>query len=175
MRNIVGGAAAALIGSLILGGIFIGADILRRTYPLILETDFTLPLVLTWLLLGSVSGLFSNSPWNTVRTAVWIGTCLGLLSVISILSVTPEFWTSPDRNLALLLIFISAIVTSLLTIPTAIAIILVKRRLFRDQEKPPPEKIESVCSACGAVFKSVPILCSECGALMENEQRPQTK
>lgn len=164
MRNIVGGALAALIGSLSLGGILVGADILRQTYPLILSADFTFSLLLTWMLLGVVSGVFSNSPWNSVRTAAWIGTFLSLLSVANILSSSPEFWASPDRNFALLLIFASSIIVSLLTVPPAVLVISVKKHLLREQERPPPSKIESVCPTCGAVFKSVPLLCSECGA-----------
>ncbi|NHJ13261.1 MAG: hypothetical protein EAX95_06260 [Candidatus Thorarchaeota archaeon] len=170
MRNIIGGVIAALLGALCLGGILAGADILRQTYPLVFDASYALPLLLTWMLLGVISGAFSNSPWNSVRTAVWIGTFLSILSVANILSNNPEFWTSPDRNFALLIIFIGTLMTSLLTVPSAVVVISVKTHFLREKERPPPTKIESVCSVCGAVFKSVPLMCSECGAAMTESE-----
>jgi hypothetical protein len=38
----------------------------------------------------------------------------------------------------------------------------------REREHPIPEKIETICE-CGAMFKSIPMMCSECGKIFSEE------
>ncbi|MFX1368352.1 MAG: hypothetical protein ACFFAY_07130 [Promethearchaeota archaeon] len=181
MRNLLGGLLATIIGALFLTQIanlellqypepyqfveFIltGCVGLRFTLLEIIDPRNTIPYLLTWLLIGIITGVFSKSRWNSIRTALWVGVIISLAAIASVLLTDPTFWVSADRNLSLVILFTGTAVTSMLEIPTAIMVVIVKERIQREQELPPPEKIETIC-VCGAVFKSNPLMCSECGA-----------
>ena len=118
--------------------------------------------ILTWILIGVIIGLFSKKGWNTLRSSLWAGLILGILSLASVLLQDAGYWSSPTRNVDLLYHFISSIIVSLCMIPSAVPVTFIIERVSRQAEAPIPEKIESTCE-CGAVFKSNPLICSECG------------
>ncbi len=115
-----------------------------------------------WIAMGAVMGPLSKPGWNTVRSTIWLGTILGILSISSILYVTPVFWYLPERNLQLFTIFASSILLAQVTLITALPSALVIERLRLQSEPPIPDTVETVC-ACGAVYKSKPLICSACG------------
>jgi hypothetical protein len=180
VRNLLGGLLGTIIGALLLTQfaplepqaypepyqsielLLTGCVGLRFTFMEIVNLNYIVPYLMTWLLIGIIAGIFSKSRWNTVRTALWVGVIVSLVAIASVLLTDPTFWPSVDRNLSLVIVFAGTIVTSLLTIPAAVMLVLAKERIQQEQELPMPDKIETTC-VCGAVFKSKPLMCSECG------------
>ncbi|MHA2042373.1 MAG: hypothetical protein ACW975_10975 [Candidatus Thorarchaeota archaeon] len=118
--------------------------------------------------MGLVIAPFSKSGWNAVRSAVWTGVWVSIWALTSILLLNPAFWSDPNRNLDLLLLFTSTIISASLTLLSAYPISRIIRIARRERELPIPEKIETICE-CGAVFKSKPLVCSECGRTLSEE------
>ncbi|TFH07684.1 MAG: hypothetical protein E4H14_07920 [Candidatus Thorarchaeota archaeon] len=180
MRNLLGGIIGILIGSMVLVTLvglsnpiyswpynmiwflLSGSDALRLFIDGFFNPILSLGYILTWVLIGVIIGLFSKKGWNTLRSALWAGLILGILSLASILLQDAGYWTAPTRNLNLLYHFIGSILVSLSLIPSAIPVTIVIERVRKQAEAPIPDKIESICD-CGAVFKSNPLICSECG------------
>ena len=186
MRNMLGGLLAAFVGSwllvfilnlsqpaypqelIFLWGFLTGSQYLSHTYT-VLSDPFTLVSYLfVWLIMGLIVAPFSKSGWNSVRTAIWAGVWISIWAVTSILLLNPEFWSDPNRNWSLLILFASTIMTASITLLSAYPVTRIIRLAFRERELPIPERIEARCQ-CGAVFKSKPIVCSECGRTFSYE------
>jgi len=180
MRNLLGGIIGILIGSLLLTilvglsdpiyswpysmiwFLLSGSDALRLSSDGLFNPTSSLRYILTWILIGVIIGLFSKKGWNTIRSMLWAGLILGILSLASVLLLNPGYWIAPTRNLDLMYHFIGTMLISLFAIPSAIPITIIIEKVRRQSEEPIPEKIETTCE-CGAVFKSNPLICSECG------------
>lgn len=180
MRNFLGGLIAIMTGSVIIvilhniqnpvfswpyssvWFILSGCSTLNATFQNILEPELIFGYILTWIIIGLLLVPFSKKGWNTLRTSLWAGFFLGMFSLISLFLENPNFWTSPTRNLELVFHFLTAVLVSLLALPSAIPATMIKERILRQAEDPIPDKIETSCE-CGAVFKSNPLICSECG------------
>ncbi|MHA2003430.1 MAG: hypothetical protein ACW960_04915 [Candidatus Thorarchaeota archaeon] len=186
MRNMLGGLLAAFIGSLLLVYIFdlsqpaypqeviaiwallVGSHSLSQSYTIFLDPFMLASYLLVWLIMGLVIAPFSKSGWNAVRSAVWTGVWVSIWALTSILLLNPAFWSDPNRNLDLLLLFTTTIIAASLTLLSAYPISRIIRIARRERELPIPEKIETICE-CGAVFKSKPLVCSECGRTLSEE------
>ncbi|MCK5390148.1 MAG: hypothetical protein KAJ36_06645 [Candidatus Thorarchaeota archaeon] len=186
MKNLLGGLIGVLIGSFVLvllvgltspaynwpySTIWIilsGSNALKSTIDGISNPNTLLGYILTWIIIGVVISPFSKKGWNTVRSAVWVGIILGILSLVSILLLDANYWTSPTRNIDLVYHFVTALSVSLFVIPSAFPSTLVIDRIKKQAEMPIPEKIETSCE-CGAVFKSNPLICSECGKQLRDD------
>ena len=124
MRNLLGGIISVLIGSIILvilvglpdpmyswpynmvWFLLRGSDALRLSIDGIFNPALSIGFIFTWILIGIVIGLFSRKGWNTVRSALWAGLILGILSLASVLLQNAEYWTAPTRNIDLLYHFV---------------------------------------------------------------------
>ncbi len=186
MKNLLGGLIGVLIGSVVLvllvgltgpayywpfSTIWIilsGSSALKSTITGISNPSALLGYILTWIIIGVVISPFSKKGWNTVRSAVWVGMILGILSLVSVLLLDADYWTSPTRNIDLFYHFVTSLSVSLCVIPSAFPSTLIIDRIKKQAEMPIPEKIETSCE-CGAVFKSNPLICSECGTQLRDE------
>lgn len=180
MRNVLGGIIGILVGSIVivtLAGlsdliypepysiiwfVLSGSDALRLSLDGFLNPNVSFVYILTWIIIGVIIGVFSKKGWNTLRSALWTGLILGILSLVSVILLDAGYWTAPTRNLELLYHFVGSIIVSLCAIPGAIPITVLIEKIMKQAEEPIPEKIETTCD-CGAVFKSNPLICSECG------------
>jgi hypothetical protein len=180
MRNSLGGLIASLIGSVSIVAllniqdpafswpyspvwfILSGSSALLATLDNILNPELIIGYILTWIIIGLVISPFSKKGWNTLRTSLWAGFFLGMFSLVTLLLEHPEFWISSTRNLDLVYHFLTSIMVSLLALPSAIPVTMLKERIMKQAEDPIPDKIETSCE-CGAIFKSNPLICSECG------------
>ncbi|MFW9799314.1 MAG: hypothetical protein ACFFD9_02680 [Candidatus Thorarchaeota archaeon] len=180
MRNLLGGLVGALVGAWFLVTFLAleptpypspfdsfwillhGAAQLQQALPYLLDSETIGLYLASWLVVGIVTGLFSKSSWNAVRTSVWAGIVVFLLTLTSILVLEPIFWTSPNRNWDLVFLFASSIIVASLSLLSSVPTVRILKILQRGKTLPPPQKIQTVCE-CGAVFKSRPILCSNCG------------
>ena len=187
MRNFVGSLVAVVIGSItivVLLGLaqpaypepfgmiwflLAGSSTLQSTLFNPLTPMLVILYIVSWIIIGLVIGPFSKPGWNTVRSALWVGLIHAIFALISKLFLEPGFWESANRNLDLLSLFITSIILSILTLPSAIPTAMIVERFGRQAEPPIPSKIETVCE-CGAVFKSNPIICSECGKTLNPER-----
>ncbi|TFF92087.1 hypothetical protein EU545_02040 [Candidatus Thorarchaeota archaeon] len=185
MKNMIGSIIGVVVGTaslvLLLGVtppiypepfqamafLLFGGELLEETIPAILSIPEMVPYLATWLLIGAIISVFSQRGWNTVRSVLWVAFISGLLSLVSTVLILPSFWSSPSRNLDLIILFSRMILVSMLTLPSAYPLTLLKERMRRRAEKPIPKAIESQCE-CGAVFRSNPILCSECGRILRD-------
>ena len=180
MRNFLGGLVAIVIGSFavmlfmgleqpiypepynLLGFLLAGSSALQSTLFGPLTVVLVVQYVAVWCLIGFIIGPFSKVGWNTVRSAIWTGLLLGIFALISLLLLDSEFWGSVNRNIDLLSQFVTSLVLTVLTLPTALPTAMLFERIGKQAEPAIPDQIETVCE-CGAVFKSNPMLCSECG------------
>ena len=180
MKNSLGGLIGVLLGSSVLvmlvnlvnpiyswpynsiWFLLSGSDALRLSVDGFLNLSTTVGYVVTWIIVGVILGFFSKMGWNTLRSAIWTGVILGILSLASVLLVNAEYWESPTRNIDLMYHFVTSIIIALCAIPSALPTTMVIERIRKQAEEPIPEKIETSCE-CGAVFKSNPLICSECG------------
>jgi hypothetical protein len=183
MRNILGGIVAVVLGSMLLtyasgivppaypepfqalGFLLFGSTMLGESLSGFLNTASVGSYIATWLVIGAVVALFSQRGWNTIRTLLWVALISGLLSLASKVLLEPAFWDlilTPTRNLQILGLFAMMVVVSLVALPIAYPLTIVKERAMRESEPPIPDQIETVCE-CGAVFRSNPLICSECG------------
>jgi len=180
MKNSLGGIIGVLIGAFVivlLAGltnqgyswpyntiwiVLSGSSALKSTITGISNPSTIFAYILTWIIIGGVIAPFSKKGWNTLRSAVWLGIIIGILSLSSVLLLNADYWTSPTRNIDLAYHFMTSIIVSLLAIPSAIPTTMIIDRFQKQAEAPIPEKIETSCE-CGAVFKSNPRICSECG------------
>ncbi len=186
MKNLLGGLIGVLIGTFVLVSlagitspayywpystiwiILSGSSGLISTINGISDPSLLLGYILTWIIIGVVISPFSKKGWNTVRSAVWVGIILGILSLVSVLLLDADYWTSPTRNIDLVYHFVTSLSVSLCAIPSALPTTLVIDRIKKQAEMPIPEKIETSCE-CGAVFKSNPLICSECGKQLRDD------
>ncbi|MHA1615117.1 MAG: hypothetical protein ACTSYJ_09750 [Candidatus Thorarchaeota archaeon] len=186
MKNLLGSLIGVIIGSIVLvllvgltspayhwpySTIWIvlsGSNALKSTIIGISNPNTLVGYILSWIIMGVVISPFSKKGWNTVRSAVWVGIILGILSLVSILLLDADYWTSPTRNIDLVYHFVTALSVSLCVIPSAVPSTLVIDRIKKQAEMPIPEKIETSCE-CGAVFKSNPLICSECGKQLRDD------
>ena len=188
MRNFLGGAVGFLIGvalSLlllatstpefpqsveILVPILVGAQLL---HPTVVANNFELlPMyVIIWLIIGIFSGLSATSKWNTFRTSLWVSIFVVLFSLLSIFILDPTLWTADQlqRNWGIILHFIAGLCVIPLTMPTAIPVYMIINKIQAEAEQPQPEKIETRC-ICGAVFRSNPLICSDCGRILREDE-----
>jgi hypothetical protein len=183
MRNIVGGSVAVVLGSLLLtyalgigppmypepfqtiSFLLFGSTMLGESLTGFLNTASVGSYLVTWVAIGALVALFSQKGWNTIRTLMWIALISGLLSLLSKVLLEPAFWDpilTPTRNFQILGLFVMMVAVSLIALPIAYPLTIVKERAMRGSEPPIPDHIETVCE-CGAVFKSNPLMCSECG------------
>ena len=146
-----------------------GSSALKTSVDGFLNQGMILGYILTWVIVGLVISPFSKKGWNTFRTVLWGGLILGFMSLVSLILLNADFWTSPTRNIDLLYHFITSILVSLCALPSAIPMTLVIDRIRKQSEMPIPEKIETSCE-CGAVFKSNPLMCSECGKQLRERE-----
>ncbi|MGY5874487.1 MAG: hypothetical protein RTU30_01965 [Candidatus Thorarchaeota archaeon] len=181
MKNMVGGFIASVIGSIMivsLAGmtqiypapfdvmwIFLTGATGLHPITLIVNSGLMLPYITTWIVMGCVEGLFSDSKWNAVRTAMWVAIIITLLSLVSALIIDPALWNieQTQRNWSLVLHLVGSLLISMTSLVGAIPVVSILGYFRREREIPPPERIETICD-CGAVFKSNPMLCSECGS-----------
>lgn len=188
MKNFLGGFIAVIIGSLAITiflqlpppsypepfndiwYILAGSSALQTTLLSPATTPTTLAYFVSWVIIGLIIGLFSKPGWNTVRSAIWVGLICAIFALISLLLLQPGFWTSPSRNIDLLLQFSTSLILSVLSLFSGLPTAMIIEKLGIESEPPIPSKIETVCE-CGAVFKSKPLMCSECGRPLnlENE------
>ena len=180
MKNSLGGLVAILVGSATIVAllniqnpvfswpynsvwlIFSGSSALIATLGNILNPELIIGYILTWIIIGLIIAPFSKKGWNTLRTSLWAGLFLGIFSLVTLLLENPNFWILPTRNLQLVYHFLTSIIVTLLALPSAIPVTMIKERIMKHAEEPIPDKIETSCE-CGAVFKSNPLICSECG------------
>ncbi|MFX0055223.1 MAG: hypothetical protein ACFFAD_09870 [Candidatus Hermodarchaeota archaeon] len=192
MRNMLGGLLAAIIGSWLLAFILnlsqpaypqeliflwvllAGSQYLSHTYTLLSDPFTLVSYLAVWLIMGFIIAPFSKSGWNSVRTAIWTGVWVSIWALTSILLLNPAFWSDPNRNWSLLILFTSTILTSSITILPGYPVSRIIRLVSRERELPLPERIETRCQ-CGTVFKSKPMVCSECGRILSNEPRSDGK
>lgn len=182
MRNLFGGVVGSALGityiwyviqpmlvswpeELALISFLIEGAYLLDLYIILSPFDYVLEWSIAWLLIGVFVGIFSSSKWNTIRTALWAGMTIFILVIAGVFIQDPTFWQSVERNIFLIAWFIRSAVTSMIALISGIPILLLKERLLQDKEKPPPEKIETICD-CGAIYKSNPLICAECGAIL---------
>jgi hypothetical protein len=188
MRNLAGGLVGVIIGSYlivfmvgllppdpsypypfdVIWPLLVGSLALRSTFQGLLDGQTILLYLSAWLVIGIIISFFSKKGWNTVRTAMWVGVALAVSALITQLLENPDYWNitlNPLRNYDILYQSVTAVVTSLIALLSAVPLTAVIERARRTAETPVPEEIETRCS-CGAVFKSNPLICSECGAVL---------
>ncbi|MFW9907108.1 MAG: hypothetical protein ACFFEF_00925 [Candidatus Thorarchaeota archaeon] len=122
-------------------------------------------IVLLWFCVGIITAPFARSEWNQVRSLVYVGVILGILSLSGMLLQDPSFWAMADRNYVLLLMFVSGTVSSLISLIAALPLVLAFKQIRKSADIAPPDGIETVCE-CGTVFKSKPMLCAVCGRIL---------
>lgn len=187
MRNLLAGILGSIIGAAIiimlldLSGpeypapydlvwfLLEGSSALQSTFEEMWTLSLIPAYIITWIVIGVIITPFSKKGWNILRSALWVGVFQAILSLISLLLITPEFWESATRNIDLILMFITSLVVSLLSLTSAYPLSILIERTRRKKEPPIPNKIETMCK-CGAVFKSNPLMCSECGAILRNSE-----
>ncbi|NWF96151.1 MAG: hypothetical protein HXY34_08405 [Candidatus Thorarchaeota archaeon] len=179
MRNSAGGFLSTIAGAVLLSRtvssghyyqppydllspLLQGCELLGRTPQGLLNSTTTFAYLVVWAVTGALMGLFSRPGWNTCRTTLWMGFFAALFATVSRLLVDPAFWTSSGRNLELLLTFVTFSMITQIGLIGALPVSTLLSRLMLGHDAPLPTKIETVCT-CGAVFRSIPILCSECG------------
>ncbi|MFW9849002.1 MAG: hypothetical protein ACFFF4_07665 [Candidatus Thorarchaeota archaeon] len=179
MRNILGGITGGIVGSLLasmfmlpipnfpepfnyLGFLFYGSEILSNTAEGIVSLSFVIEFLIMWLAIGFIISFFSENGLNVIRTALWLGVVIATFSVAGILLTNPSFWVSPERNGLLLIRYLQVILFSFLTLISAVPMVIMRKKLSKNQVVVAPEKIETTCE-CGAVFKSKPMICAQCG------------
>jgi len=178
MRNLFGGILGAISGATLIvyltdmlpttlpnpfnniWFLLVGSETLASTIEELANSG--IPLVITWLIIGIIAGLFSTSKWNTIRTAAWIGACLATLSVIYTILLDSTFWISETRNIALLIHYVSTVAIAMVSLVVSVPLATIISKLKLQKDDPIPTLIETQCE-CGAVFKSRPMICSECG------------
>jgi hypothetical protein len=192
MRNLAGGLIGIVVGSYLIVALvgfsppepaysdpfnvmwplFVGSLALRSTLQGFFDGQVALFYLVTWLVIGIIIAPFSRKGWNTARTAVWGGVALAILALIAQLFGDPAYWDTTLnllRNYDLLYQFAISLVTSLMTLLSAIPLTIVIDRARQTAEPPISDKIETRCD-CGAVFKSNPLICSECGAILRKSE-----
>ena len=180
MRNLLGGILGAVLGASLVSYLtspnpsvypdpigvvwflFDGARILEATFDTILTNGQVLEILATWLVIGIILFPFSKTESNTIRTSLWLGAILATFSVSSVLMTDAGFWSSPERNVVLLMQYVRMIITSLLPLASAVPLVWIGKRIRKESEVVAPTKIETTCE-CGAVVKSKPMICAECG------------
>jgi len=179
MRNILGGITGAIVGSLLasmfmlpiphfpepfnyIGFLFYGSEILSQTAEGIASLSYVNEFLIVWLAIGIINSFFSENELNSIRTALWLGVVIASLSVAAILLADPSFWSSPERNGILLVRYLQMIVFALLSLISAVPMVIIRKKVTKKQVAVAPAKIETTCE-CGAVFKSKPMICAECG------------
>jgi hypothetical protein len=180
MRNLFGAIIGFLVGTLlvvyfvslspnvypqpfdVIWFLLDGAHQLELTYSSFFTPGQGIVVLGIWIIIGAISSPFSKNETNTVRTSFWIGIIVGTFSVASLLLNDPGLWDSPERNLVLILDYIQAILSSFVSLISAIPLVWIRKKFLREKDLVPPTKIETVCE-CGAVFKSKPMICAECG------------
>lgn len=180
MRNLIGGVVGAIIACLIIviinnaplyiypepfGQIWFILDGPRYfdfSITMLQNTAILVGLLISIGVAGITLSIFSQNAGNTIRTCLWMGITLGSLHVASILLVDSSFWTSAERNVTLLILFIQNILIALTSIVSAIPLVWLRKRLMDKNEEVLPPIIQTKCE-CGAIFKSNPLICSECG------------
>ena len=188
MRNFLGGAVGFLIGTAlslllittnapefpqsvqILVPILVGAQLLHPSA--VANNIDLLPIyIIIWLIVGVFSGLSATSKWNTLRTSLWVSIFVVLFSLLSLLILDPTLWTADQlqRNWGIILHFIAGLCVIPLTIPTAIPVYMIINKIQTEAEQPQPEIIETRC-ICGAVFRSNPLICSDCGRKLREDE-----
>ncbi|MFX1266073.1 MAG: hypothetical protein ACFFCK_01490 [Promethearchaeota archaeon] len=180
MRNLLGGLTGSVTGAWLLvillapdpvpypspfdtvWILLAGCERLQQSVPHLLDPNTIVAYLVSWLAIGVIIAPFSKSHWNAVRTSVWVGVIIGILSLTSILVLDPAFWASASRNWDVVVLFSTSIIVGLLSLVTALPLVKLISLAQRETKLPPPESIRTTCE-CGAVFKSRPMLCSECG------------
>ncbi len=180
MRNLLGGIFSSIIGSALIviilqitpleypepfnaiWIILVGCYTLSNSLSSLFNVNMIFPILTVWIIIGIISGFFSESKWNSIRTAVWLGVCIATISIIEINLMDPGFWDSETRNLTLLLHYIGVIIMSMISLVGSIPVAVIITKLRKETDAPIPKEIITTCE-CGAVFKSRPLNCSEGG------------
>ncbi|MFX1415624.1 MAG: hypothetical protein ACFFC0_02380 [Promethearchaeota archaeon] len=180
MRNLLGGLTGSVIGAWCLvmllapdpvpypspfdtvWVLLAGCESLQQSLPHLLDPNTTVAFLASWVAIGVIIAPFSKSYWNAVRTSVWVGVIIGILSLSSILVLNPTFWTSASRNWDVVVLFGTSIIVGLFSLVAALPLVKLISLAQKETKLPPPVSIQTTCE-CGAVFKSRPLLCSECG------------
>jgi len=173
MRNLGGAVIAVICGSWLAIALQLGSIVdpailfrlLEGATQLILigqETPFqmlamTLP---AWLVMGAIAGVLAEPGWNDVRSSMWIGSLLALLTIASLLIDNPALWYATERNMVLFLVFVRSLLIAQLSLVSAVPVSYLLHLAKTQRALPPPEEIRTVC-VCGAVFKSRPEICSQ--------------
>ncbi|MHA2603293.1 MAG: hypothetical protein AM324_014320 [Candidatus Thorarchaeota archaeon SMTZ1-83] len=187
VRNLLGGLIGSVVGAGVLAillaphpvaypspfdniwVLLVGCENLQQSVPHLLDPNTAGSFLASWLVIGVVVAPFSKSYWNAVRTSVWVGVVIGIVSLSSILIVNPAFWTSATRNWDLVVLFSTSIIVGLLSLVAALPLVKLISLAQSETKLPPPESILTTCE-CGAVFKSRPLLCSECGRQLSKRE-----
>ncbi|MFW9945069.1 MAG: hypothetical protein ACFFB7_08730 [Candidatus Sifarchaeia archaeon] len=180
MRNLLGGLTGSVIGAWCLvmllsldpvpypspfdtvWVLLAGCESLQQSLLRLLDPSTTVAFLVSWVAIGVIIAPFSKSYWNAVRTSVWVGVIIGILSLSSILVLNPTFWTSASRNWDVVVLFGTSIIVGLFSLVAALPLVKLISLAQKETKLPPPVSIRTTCE-CGAVFKSRPLLCSECG------------
>ncbi len=149
--------------------ILFGSELLHPAI-LITDSEYIIQFVLIWIIVGIFGGLSASSKWNTLRTALWFALIVSIVSLASIFILDPALWTTDQalRNVGILLHVVCALIMIPLTLPAAIPVWILLSKIQSEKEQPQPIKIETKCP-CGAIFKSNPLICSECGEKLREE------
>jgi hypothetical protein len=187
MRNLLGGLTGSVVGAWFLvillapdpvpypspfdtiWILLVGCENLQQSVPHLLDPNTTLAFLVSWLAIGVIIAPFSKSYWNAVRTSVWVGVVIGILSLSSILVLDPAFWASATRNWDVVVLFSTSIIVGLFSLVAGLPLVKLISLAQRETELPPPESIRTTCE-CGAVFKSRPLWCSECGRQLSKRE-----
>lgn len=185
MRNFLGGLIGIIIGSfslVTLAGLnssqpplpdpfkalwFLlnGSWVFQSTLQELFNQSLVTSLLLSWLIIGIVISPFSRKGWNLLRSVLWVGVLLTIFALMFQILENPSFWDvnlNPTRNYDLLFQLVTSIVVCLFALPSAIPITIAIEKVQQTKDPPIPDKIETKCE-CGAVYKSIPLICSECG------------
>ncbi len=190
MKNITGGVVAAVAACFIIyvlsgmpaasypqpydtiTSLLVGGTSLSQTISDLSGLSTTILRLVAWGVLGLIIVPFSKPGWNLVRSCIWAGVAVATIALASTMLLHPESWDSPDRNLSLLVLFLSSIASAQISLLTAVPGAALVARLTAERQAPLPKLIETVCE-CGARFKSNPLICSECGRVLRTDPQEQ--
>lgn len=96
-----------------------GSSALQSTIEGLLTISSVPMYITTWILIGIILAPFSKKGWNTVRSALWMGTIQGVFALTAFVLINPNYWNSPERNLSLIYHFGSSLIIALLSLISA--------------------------------------------------------
>lgn len=189
MRNFLGALVGALMGTSLIVAI---TGLAPPSYPAPLDlvwfvlagseslllsvldaVDPTSMLVgtMVWIAMGVIAGLVATSRWNVLRSVLWMGVLVAVLGLVSLFAISPDLWFQDQavRNTVILYRFVTTLLLSLVSVLGALPVAMAITTIRKKSLALPPGKIETICE-CGAIFKSKPLMCSECGRFLSDNQ-----